>query len=385
MTDVEQDITIGNPDVVTKYKTAADISNRVLAKVVKLCTDGAKVIDICSEGDKAINAETKGVYNKGKVIKGVGFPTCISVNNCVCHFSPLPSDPEASATLKEGDLVKIELGAQIDGYAAFVGHTLVVGASAEKPITGRQADVMQAAHLALEAAIRMIKPGGKNMDVTKTVDKIAQAFDTKAVEGMLTHQQEQNIIDGKKTIILNPSENQLRDFERVEFAENEVYAVDILISSGEGKARNLDTRTTVYKKTGTRYDLKMKTSRAALSEIQTKFGNFPFSLRDMEDEKKARMGIQECAKHGVVLPFDVVYDREGSFVAQFLATILLTKNGTLKITSPLFDQSIVKSDKKLEDEEILKLIATSLKPSSKSKKKKAKKEGAATENGKDEE
>lgn len=50
---------------------------------------------------------------------------------------------------------------------------------------------------------------------------------------MLSCQQTQNVIDGKKRIILNPSEAQKRDFEAATFAENEVYGIDILISSGE--------------------------------------------------------------------------------------------------------------------------------------------------------
>lgn len=36
---------------------------------------------------------------------GIAFPTSISVNNCVCHFSPLKSDQDY--ILKEGDLVKM--------------------------------------------------------------------------------------------------------------------------------------------------------------------------------------------------------------------------------------------------------------------------------------
>ena len=52
--------------------------------------------------------------------------------------------------------------------------------------------------------------------------------------GMLSCQQTQNIIDGKKRIILNPSETQKRDFESAVFAEGEVYGIDILVSSGEG-------------------------------------------------------------------------------------------------------------------------------------------------------
>ncbi len=36
---------------------------------------------------------------------GIAFPTCVSVNNCVCHHSPLRSDPDV--ILKDGDLVKM--------------------------------------------------------------------------------------------------------------------------------------------------------------------------------------------------------------------------------------------------------------------------------------
>ena len=50
---------------------------------------------------------------------------------------------------------------------------------------------------------------------------------------MLSCQQTQNVIDGKKRIILNPGEAQKRDFEGITFAENEVYGMDILVSSGE--------------------------------------------------------------------------------------------------------------------------------------------------------
>lgn len=45
------------------------------------------------------------------------------------------------------------------------------------------------------------------------------------------------MIDGKKRVILNPSEAQRKEFETATFAEGEVYGIDILISSGEdGKA-----------------------------------------------------------------------------------------------------------------------------------------------------
>ena len=51
--------------------------------------------------------------------------------------------------------------------------------------------------------------------------------------GMLSCQQTQNVIDGKKRIILNPSEAQRREFETATFVENEVYGIDVLVSSSE--------------------------------------------------------------------------------------------------------------------------------------------------------
>lgn len=39
------------------------------------------------------------------VEKGCAFPTCISLNECLCHNSPLSSDP--AVLLAEGDVVKV--------------------------------------------------------------------------------------------------------------------------------------------------------------------------------------------------------------------------------------------------------------------------------------
>jgi len=50
---------------------------------------------------------------------------------------------------------------------------------------------------------------------------------------MLSCQQTQNVIDGKKRIILNPTEAQRRDMDTILFSEDEVYGIDVLVSSGE--------------------------------------------------------------------------------------------------------------------------------------------------------
>lgn len=51
---------------------------------------------------------------------------------------------------------------------------------------------------------------------------------------MLSHQLKQFKIDGEKTIIQNPNEAQRKEHEKCEFELHEVYAIDVLVSSGEG-------------------------------------------------------------------------------------------------------------------------------------------------------
>lgn len=52
-----------------------------------------------------------------------------------------------------------------------------------------------------------------------------------------------------------------KEHKKCEFQVHEVYAIDILMSTGEGKAKEKETRTTVYKRTEEQYSLKMKASR----------------------------------------------------------------------------------------------------------------------------
>jgi hypothetical protein len=54
------------------------------------------------------------------------------------------------------------------------------------------------------------------------------------------------------------------------------------------------------------YQLKMKTSRAVFSDVQKKSGAFPFNIRSLEDEKRARLGLQEAVQHSLVKEYEVV-------------------------------------------------------------------------------
>ncbi|KAM3622274.1 uncharacterized protein V6R79_022471 [Siganus canaliculatus] len=378
MSDDEQEQTIAEDLVVTKYKMGGDIANQALRLVVEAAKPGVSVLSLCEKGDAYIMAETGKVFKKEKEMKkGIAFPTSVSVNNCVCHFSPLKSDPDYA--LKDGDLVKIDLGVHVDGFIANVAHSFVIGASKENPITGRKADVIKAAHLCAEAALRLVKPGNQNTQVTEAWNKISQSFKCTPIEGMLSHQLKQHVIDGEKTIIQNPTDQQRKDHEKAEFEVHEVYAVDVLISTGEGKARDGGVRTTIYKRDPSKqYGLKMKTSRTFFSEVERRFDAMPFTLRAFEDEAKTRLGVVECAKHELVQPFSVLHEKEGECVAQFKFTVLLMANGPHRITNGPFEPECYKSEHEVTDPELKALLQSSA--SRKTQKKKKKKASKTAEN-----
>ncbi|KAG9095587.1 Curved DNA-binding protein (42 kDa protein) [Ceratobasidium sp. 370] len=374
-------------DELTKYKAAADIVNNTMKKLVELCVEGAKILELCEEGDKLIEAGTATVYNsktaKGKVAKGLAFPTSISVNNCVSHYSPVPSDPLANTALAKGDVVKIHVGAHIDGFASVSAETLIVGATEAEPATGRAADVVKAAWHAAEVAMRLVKVGEKNWVVTEAMNKVAAAWGCKPVEGMLSCAQTQNVIDGKKRIILNPTHELRSGLETVTFAEGDVWGIDILVASNEdGKAKAMESRTSIYQRaTDVTYQLKLKASRETFSDVQKKAGPFPFTIRALENEKRARMGVQEAVQHGLLRPYDVVYTPEGTYVAAFHFTLALLPGGPSLISAPpvWYKAEKLKTEKELEDEELKSLIGKKLRETKKKKKKAAGGEDGAEE------
>nr|XP_022919351.1 proliferation-associated protein 2G4 [Onthophagus taurus] len=315
--------TIAEDLVVTKYKMAGEIVNRVLKQVIDKCVVGASVREICEFGDRLLLDETSKVFKKEKDLKkGIAFPTCISVNNCICHFSPVPSEPDY--TLKDEDLCKVDLGAHIDGFIAVVAHTIVLGASTDNKVTGRKADCITAAHYASQAALRLLKPGHDSYAVTDVIQTVAESFKCKPIEGMLSHQLKQFKINGEKTIIQNPSDAQRKEHEEFEFDKHEVYAMDVLVSTGEGVGKEADARVSIYKKTDEVYQLKLKASRMFYSAVRTKHGNMPFNLRSFEEETKAKLGVVECVNHKLIEPFQVLYEKTGKYKIKLNIQVFLS-------------------------------------------------------------
>jgi curved DNA binding protein len=364
---------LSSPDVTTKYRTAGDIINKVLAKIAEQCTVDADIATLCEAGDKLLDEETGKLYNKKvkdkKIEKGIAFPTCISVNEIVGHFSPLKGE---SRQLKEGDVAKIDMACHIDGFIAAAAHTVVVG---DDKVEDKRADTMMAAWTAAEAALRLVQVGNTNAMVTEAFAKVAEEFKCKPVQGVLSHQLKKHVIDGNQSIIsVETPDEKVDEFE---FEMNEVYCIDVVMSSGEGKTKETELRHTVYKRAPeTSYNLKTQKARQFISEVNRRFPALPFSLRQIEDEQVARVGVSEAKRHELLDEYPVLKEKDRETVAQYKFTVLLLPGGTKRITGlPLGKlESQLTPQNSVEDPELKKLLASSTNPKKKKKNTKAKDE-----------
>ncbi|CAD7926234.1 unnamed protein product [Amoebophrya sp. A120] len=401
----QEQFTLENPDVCTKYRTAADIANKALQVVLGACKEGVEVFDLCRLGDDTILEETGKVYNKKvkkteeaeekdsknkkqdagkKMEKGIGFPTCVSVNEIAGHMSPLKGE---SKPLRSGDIVKVDLGVQIDGFIAQVAHTILLppgeGDSPSQKgqlneagkVADRRADVVQAAYTAAEAAVRMMQVGNKNTQVTQVIQKSADEFKCQPVAGVLSHLLKRHVIDDEKTIL--GKETDTDKVDEFEFEVNQAYTLDLMLSSGDGKTKEMECRHTVYKRAQeNQYILKTTKARQFISEVGKRFPSLPFSLANIEDEQCARVGVSEAKRHQLLHEYPVLAERPGEYIAQFKFTVLLLPGGTKKITGIPFAQSdVLESGYTVEDEGLKKLLTQSVAP----RKKRANKKKAGGE------
>ncbi|KAH8769718.1 putative curved DNA-binding protein [Hyaloscypha finlandica] len=390
----EIDYTLNNPDTLTKYKSAAQISQKVLDEVTKLCVAGEKIVTICEKGDKLLDEEISKVYRGKKDLKkGISHPTTVSPSAFVTPYTPLTSDEaEAAVTLKEGEAIKIQLGAQIDGFGTIVCDTIIIPKAddASDVIEGRDADLLLTCHYANELLLRLMVPPGllatgtdeekakaakvkapTQSKITTLLEKVVKSYDCNLVESTTSWQFERNEIEGKKKIILAPGDGAKGEgIPEV----GEVWGVEMGVSLGSGKIKNFENRTTLHRRTTLTYALKRPSSKKILNEVVKKFGTFPFSLRQLEDERDAKVGVVECVRGNVFRQYEVVGDKDGDPVARLLTTIAITKNGLQKIAAPPSpDLSKLKTDKKITDEEVLKILEQPLAKETKSKNKKKKK------------
>jgi len=194
------------------------------------------------------------------------------------------------------------------------------------------------------------------------------------------------VIDGNKVILGKEQFDQR--VEEFTFGANEAYILDIFISTGEGKPKETENRTTVFQRAlDMTYNLKLKSSRMFLTEVNRRFPTLLFSLRSFSDQRNARVGVSECLNHNMLYSFPVLAEKPDDLVAQFKVTVLVLETGTIVITPLIFNPELCQTDKTVLDEGAKALLATPMATVAVAKAKKnknKKKKKKATEEKKEE-
>ena len=156
-----------------------------------------------------------------------GFPgwTCISVNNEFCHG--IPSDKR---TLKEGDLINIDVSAELGGFWSDNGGSFVLG----EDIYEHQG-LVDASKEILQKAICNIKDGVKISEVGYIMETEAKKRGFKTIKNLGGHGIGRSLHEQPDEIM-----NYKNRFDRRRFRKNSVVAIETFISTTSSFATELN-------------------------------------------------------------------------------------------------------------------------------------------------
>jgi methionyl aminopeptidase len=108
-----------------------------------------------------------------------GFPgaTCISVNDRLAH-----GIPSSECVLREGDLVNIDVSAELDGYWADTGASFPVGA-----VSAQASELLRATRLALEDGMSQARAGEPLRNIGRAVERRAKQCGFQVIRNLCGH------------------------------------------------------------------------------------------------------------------------------------------------------------------------------------------------------
>ncbi|MES2680924.1 MAG: type I methionyl aminopeptidase [Bacteroidota bacterium] len=155
-----------------------------------------------------------------------GFPgwTCISVNNEFCH-----GIPSAKKIINEGDLINIDVSAELDGFYSDNGGSFVVGAD-----LNQHQKLIDASKEILRKAIYNIKGGVRISDIGFLIETEAKKRGFKVIKNLTGH-------GIGKSLHEEPGEiaNYKDRFNLTRFKKNSVVAIETFISTTSTYAQTL--------------------------------------------------------------------------------------------------------------------------------------------------
>jgi len=291
------------------YIQAGKIAGEIRESVRRTDWIGKTVFEICEHVENEIR----------KRGAKCAFPVNTSINEVAAHYTAEPNDP---LTIKDDDLVKIDLGAQINGYIADTAVTVCYNAEFDS--------LVQAAELSLSNAMAMIKVGVKSSDVGRTIEKTIKQLGFLPIANLSGHSLDQYTIHSGKSV---PNIWSIGSFT---FNENQAFACEPFVTTGEGLGFVHEGKVKNIFALSSRKKTKDNDADKMLDYIWQNFNLLPFALRWLTnewEEKEARRLLEILIKKKAVHAYPVLVEGNGQRVTQAEHTFIPNETGVTITTT----------------------------------------------------
>lgn len=242
------------------------------------------------------------------------FPVNIGVNEVAAHYTPSRSN---DLIFKIGDLVKVDVGAHVEGYPADTSATVEIG-------TRNNTSLIRASDDALRICTEMVAPGTSLAAMGATVARTIRSAGFKPVQNLTGHSMERWNLHAGLSI---PN---IETTDKTVLEEGMILAIEPFSTTGSGKVSG-KSRGNIFR---------IVRDRRAPPEvielftcIRKEFGGFPFAGRWCDPlSPNSEALVQKMLRLGMIMNYPVLTEIEGSYVSQAEHTVLVTSRGCRVLT-----------------------------------------------------
>lgn len=292
-----------------EIRKSYEIAGRVAAQALQF---GAKQIKPGVNMREVLDSVEEYILKKGC---GIAFPAQSSINNVAAHFCPTDND---EVIYKDGDVVKIDVGAHHNGYIGDNAVTVSIG--------GEHKDLVRAAIAAVDAAQATLRPGATPHEVGTAISEAITSRGFKPVRNLSGHGV------GHFKIHTSPGMPNVPTGETKGLVENQVVAIEPFATTGSAGLIYNGPTPTLFGLTAAR-SARTPYGKDTLAIIKT-YQGLPFTTRWLTRELggKALLGLTELRRANMLNEYPPLLERSAGLVAQRENTFMITKNGCKVLT-----------------------------------------------------
>jgi len=296
-------------EVYEKYKLAGSIAANAREFGKELIKSGLSYLDI-------VNKIESKILNDGA---GLAFPVNISVNDIAAHFSPRHND---RLIFQKRDVVKLDIGAHIDGYIADTALTIEVESNLNN-------DLIKASTDALDIAVNLMKPGVNLTELGAAVQKTITSYGYKPIDNLTGHSMQRYLLHAGVSVpsVANTANNSI-------LKAGDVLAIEPFATTGAGHVISGEGSNIYLCKNSINLGL-IRDSRSKLlfDKVKKEFKTLPFAQRWFEKQfSNSEIVLRKLSFLGLLKHYPQLIDAKKGVVSQAEHTVILTEEGCEIIT-----------------------------------------------------